>query len=463
MNSLSIFGTGSDAGKSTLAFALTYLVHQHGIRVAPFKAQNISNNSAVADDFGEIAIAQHFAAEAIGIKTSIHMNPILIKSGHKNAAHLIVNGKDVGEKELQQYYDDIDLLKPYVKKSFKKLQKKYDCIIAEGAGSPVELNIMEKDLSNIYVAQEFNTKIILVADIERGGVFASIFGVYALLPKKLKKNVIGVIINKFRGDISLFDDGVAIIEERFGLKVLGVIPYKPFNLGFEDIQSLANYTQNLSKALLRVGVIKLPHISNFNDFEPLIADEELEVSFITHPSEAQSCDVVIVPGSKRVVDDLAWLKERGFEPILLSKEKYILAICGGYEMMHEHILDPWHVESSVVKTEGFGRVKGDVVFEKEKIVTKGTYRLLDAMVDGYEIHNGVSKKRAKKGKNFYGTFLHGFFENDLFRYELFHALHPEYKGYVFKEYKQNAIREFTAHVEEHLDMGMLLDHIKYSN
>ena len=463
MNSLSIFGTGSDAGKSTLAFALTYLIHLHGIRVAPFKAQNVSNNSNVTDDFGEIAIAQHFAAEAIGIKTSVYMNPILIKSGSKNAAHLIVNGKDVGEKELHEYYNDIDLLKPYVKKAFKKLQKKYDCIIAEGAGSPVELNLMQKDLSNIYVAEEFNTKIILVADIERGGVFASIFGVYALLPKKLKKNVIGVIVNKFRGDMSVFDDGVNIIEERFGLKVLGVIPYKPFNLGFEDIQSLANYTQDITKAILRIGIIKLPHISNFNDFEPLIADEELEVIFITSPSETTSCDVIIIPGSKRVVDDLAWLKERGFESILLSKEKYIIAICGGYEMMHEYILDPWHVESSAVKTQGLGRVKGDVIFEKEKIVTKGVYRLLDAMVEGYEIHNGVSKKRAKKSKNFYGTFLHGFFENDLFRYELFNNLNNNYKGYIFKEYKQNAIREFSSHVEEHLDMGFLLDHIKYTN
>jgi adenosylcobyric acid synthase len=461
MNSLSIFGTGSDAGKSTLSFALTYLLHERGIRVAPFKAQNVSNNSQVTDDEGEIAVAQHFAAEAIGIKTTYHMNPVLIKSGTGNAAHLIVHGKSVGEKEVGEYYEDINALKPYVKKSFKKLRKKYDCIVAEGAGSPVELNLMEKDLSNIYVAEEFNTKIILVADIERGGVFASIFGVYALLPKKLKKNVIGVIVNKFRGDLGVFDDGVSIIEERFGLKVLGVIPYKPFNLGFEDIQSITGYTQDTTKALIKVAVIKLPHISNFNDFEPLIADKEIELCFVTSPLEASLCDMVILPGSKKVVDDLAWLRERGFEPLLLSKEKFIFAICGGYEMMHEQILDPWHVESNVKKTLGFGRIKGDVTFEKEKTLSKGTYQLLECIVDGYEIHHGTAKKRAKKGKNFYGTFLHGIFENDAFREKLFSQINPKYKGYAFKPYKQNAIREFCAHVEEHIELGVILDHVKY--
>jgi adenosylcobyric acid synthase len=455
MNSISIFGTSSDAGKSTLSFAITYLLHHRGIKVAPFKAQNVSNNSKVCDDGGEIAIPQHFAAEAIGIPTSHFMNPVLLKSGAKNSAHLIINGESVGEKDVWNYYKDIDTLKPHAKRAFNKLLKEYECIVAEGAGSPVELNLMSKDLSNIYIADEFNTKIILVADIQRGGVFASIYGVYNLLPKKLRANVIGVIVNKFQGDMSLFDEGVRIIEERFGLKVLGVVPFKPFNLGFEDSQSLMGYTQELTQAIIKVGVLKLPHISNFTDFEPLVADAQIELSFISNPSDISTCQVVVIPGSKRVVEDLAWLRERGFESVLNSKEKTIVAICGGYEMMFERILDPWHVESETEVTKGFGRIKGEVVFEKEKIVKKGRYNLFGAIVEGYEIHNGVAKKRAIKKKNLYATFVHGLFDSDEFRYNIFHKIDKHYVGYDFKAYKANAIEAFAKHIDTHVEINFI--------
>lgn len=455
MNSLSIFGTSSDAGKSTLSFAITYLLHHRGISVAPFKAQNVSNNSQVTDDGGEIAIPQHFAAEAIGLKTTTNMNPVLLKSGSKNSAHLIINGKSVGEKDVHAYYRDIKTLRPIVKEAFLKLQNEYDVIVAEGAGSPVELNLMDKDLSNIYVADEFNTKIVLVADIERGGVFASIYGVYKLLPKKLRDNVIGVIVNKFRGDITLFEEGRAIIEKKFGIKVLGVVPYKPFNLGFEDSQSMMSYVQDTSKAKIKAGVIKLPHISNFTDFEPLVSDKEVELSFISNPAEAYACDLIVLPGSKKVVDDLAWLRERGFEHILTSKKQKIVAICGGYEMMFERILDPEGVESELQEVKGFGRIKGDVQFGKDKIVKKGCYYLFGSMIDGYEIHNGVAKKRVVKKKNLYATFVHGIFESDEFRYRLFCKIDENYIGYDFKEYKAKAIKEFAEHINLHVDMDFI--------
>ncbi|OHE00037.1 MAG: cobyric acid synthase CobQ [Sulfurimonas sp. RIFCSPLOWO2_12_FULL_36_74] len=455
MNSLSIFGTSSDAGKSTLSFAITYLLHHRGISVAPFKAQNVSNNSQVTDDGGEIAIPQHFAAEAIGLKTTPSMNPILLKSGGKSKAHMIVNGKSVGNKDVWEYYRDIDALKPIVKEAFLKLKEEYAVIVAEGAGSPVELNLMDKDLSNIFVASEFNTKIILVADIQRGGVFASIYGVYKLLPKKLRDNIIGVIVNKFQGDMSLFDEGRVIIEKKFGIKVLGVVPYKPFNLGFEDSESIMNYVQDTSKAKIRIGVIKLPHISNFTDFEPLVADKEVELSFISNSSEAKGCDVVIIPGSKRVVDDLLWLRERGFEEILTSKKQKIVAICGGYEMMFERILDPDAVESELKEVHGFGRIKGDVLFAKEKIVKKGCYYLFGSMIDGYEIHNAIAKKRVVKKKNLYATFVHGIFESDEFRYRLFYKIDETYEGYNFKEYKAEAIKEFAEHINLHIDLEFI--------
>ena len=459
MNSLSILGTSSDAGKSTLSFAITYLLHHCGLHVAPFKAQNVSNNSQVTDEGGEIAIPQYFAARAIGLKTTTDMNPVLLKSGGKNKAHMIVNGKSVGNKDVWDYYRDIKTLQPIVKKAFENLKKNYECIVAEGAGSPVELNLMDKDLSNIYIADEFNTKIILVADIERGGVFASIYGVYNLLPKKLRKNVIGVIVNKFRGDMSLFDKGRDIIEKDFGIKVLGVVPFRPFNLGFEDSQSIMNYTQNTSKSILKVGVIKLPHISNFTDFEPLVVDEEVELSFISNAKDMATCDLVVIPGSKRVVDDLMWLKKNGFKEILSSKKTKIVAICGGYEMMFENILDPKMVESRFKKVSGFGRIKGDVVFGEEKIVQKGTYRLFNCIVDGYEIHNAIAKKRAKTKKNLYGTFIHGLFDNDDLRYEIFSEINPDYKGYNFKEFKAKAIKDFAEFIALHVDINHIVKKI----
>ena len=456
MHSLSIFGTSSDAGKSTLSFALTYLLHHRGFHVAPFKAQNVSNNSLVTDiDNGEIAIPQAFAAEAIGLQTSSILNPILLKSGGANKAHLIINGKSVGDTDVWAYYRNMKRLKPIVKKAFQTLQNEYECIIAEGAGSPVELNLMDKDLSNIYVAQEFHTKIILVADIQRGGVFASIYGVYNLLPHKLRKNVIGVIINKFQGDMSLFDEGVTIIENDFGIKVLGVVPFKPFNLGFEDSASLMSYTQEISKALIRVGVIKLPHISNFTDFEPLVVDEEIELNFITTPSEAKSCDLIIIPGSKRVVDDLFWLKKQGFEAMVQDKSKHIIAICGGYEMLFENIIDKEQIESSQKSVKGFGRFKGVVHFQKEKILQKGCYNQQGVMVQAYEIHNAVANKRSKKKKNLYGTFLHGIFDNDTFRYKIFHNINTNYKGYNFKNFKQKSIAEFAEHIASHVDIDAI--------
>ena len=461
MNSLSIFGTSSDAGKSTLSFAITYLLQKQGINVAPFKAQNVSNNSQVTDlDAGEIAIPQAFAAESIGLKTRPTFNPILLKSGGKSKAHIIINGKSIQDTDVWEYYRNIKKLRPIVKASFNSLQEEFECIVAEGAGSPVELNLMDKDLSNIYVADEFNTKIVLVADIQRGGVFASIYGVYNLLPNKLRKNVIGVVINKFQGDMSLFDEGIKIIEKEFKIPVLGVVPFKAFNLGFEDSQSLMGYSQDTSRAIIKVGVVKLPHISNFTDFEPLVVDEEVELCFISSASEMDSCDLLILPGSKRVVDDLEWLKERGFENQLKSKKRKLVAICGGYEMMFEKIIDPEGIESEHKEVTAFGRLKGEVTFVQEKVVKKGSYNIFGIMVDGYEIHNGITKKRCKEAKNFYGTFVHGLFDNDAMREYIFKSINTNYQGYNFLEYKRDAIAAFASHINKHIDMQKIVDALR---
>jgi len=433
MHNLSIFGTSSDAGKSTITWVIGRILQEYGYRVAPFKAQNVSNNAHVADDGSEIAIAQHFQAKALGVTTSWHNNPVLLKSGRGSSASLIVGGRSASDKDVRAYYRDLDTLKPIVKEAFEYLDTKYDCVVAEGAGSPVELNLMDKDLSNIFIATEFNTKIILVADIEKGGVFASIYGVYHLLPKALQKNVIGVIVNKFRGDMTLFDEGINIIEKEFGIPVLGVLPYEPFNLGFEDSQSLMGYTQECSKATRHVAVIAYPTMSNYTDFEPLLADPNSCVEFVTANIDLSGFSCIILPGSKRVIEDLAWLKKTGLFTQLQkhhrAKKIDLIGICGGYQMMFEQIIDDKCVEvQNPTTVEALGFIEGDIVFQKEKILKRNG--------DTYEIHHGISKRYPDEYKNdkLYGTFSHGLFIDEWF------------KGYE-KERINNFVEKMKGHLK----------------
>ena len=441
MHNISIFGTSSDAGKSTITWVIGRILQDTGYTVAPFKAQNVSNNAHVADDGSEIAIAQHFQAKALGVATSWHNNPVLLKSGRGSSASLIVGGKVAADKDVREYYRDLNSLKPIVKEAFETLDKKYDCVIAEGAGSPVELNLMDKDLSNIFIASEYNTKIILVADIEKGGVFASIYGVYHLLPEPLRANVIGVIVNKFRGDMSLFDEGVRIIEKEFGIPVLGVLPYEPFNLGFEDSQSLRNYVQDCSKATRHVAVIAYPTMSNYTDFEPLLADPNTCVEFVSSNIDLSGYECIILPGSKRVMQDLAWLKETGlFIQIQRHYEEekiHLIGICGGYQMMFECIIDNECVEVQEPTTVNALRfIDDEIRFQKEKI--------LKSDGDKYEIHHGTSQKypHEYKSKNIYGTFSHGLFVDEW-----------------FKSYEKERITAFVEKMKAHLDSERIVQSV----
>ncbi len=445
MNNISIFGTSSDAGKSTITFVIGKIIQDAGYTVAPFKAQNVSNNAKVCADGSEIGIAQYFQAEVLGVPPSYHLNPILLKSGQKSSASLIVNGKVIASKDVREYYRDLDMLKPAVDKAFSYLSERYDCVVCEGAGSPVELNLMDKDLSNIYVATKFKTKIILVADIEKGGVFASIWGVYNLLPKELHRNVIGVIINKFRGDMSLFDKGVKIIESEFKIPVLGVLPYTPFNLGFEDSQSLLNYQQKNHKNAKKVAVIAYPTMSNYNDFEPLVANPNIALEFISANVPLNGYDEIILPGSKLVINDLKWLKEVGLFEQLKKINKPILGICGGYQMMFRQIVDPDAVETDVPTIEeGLGFIDDEILFQKEKVLKQGYYNIFGKTIKGFEIHHGVSQKYPlsfEKG-NIRGTFVHGLFEDR-----------------EFEEYKQRAVNEFVEKMKSHLDIERILESV----
>jgi len=443
LKNISILGTSSDAGKSTLTFAIAKILQDLGYLVAPFKAQNVSNNSYVADDGSEIAVAQHFQASVLGIPTSYHINPVLLKSGTKNSASLIVEGKVVTNKDVREYYRDIDTLKPAVKNALSYLDAKYDCVVCEGAGSPVELNLMDKDLSNVFVACEFDTKIILVADIERGGVFASIWGVYNLLPTQMRQNVIGVIVNKFRGDITLFDEGIKIIENEFKIPVLGVLPYAPFNLGFEDSASLKNFVQIKPNHTKKVAIINYPTMSNYNDFEPLIADDDILVEFVTSNISLEQFDLVILPGSKLVIKDLKWLKSTGLFSQLQTYKKELLGICGGYEMMFRRIIDDILIENETPTCEeGLGFIDDDIIFQKEKILQKGEFEIFGKTVKGFQIRHGQSEKYPLfyEKNNIKGTFVHGIFDDE-----------------KFEQYKQKTINEFVNIVKEKIDTQKILN------
>ncbi len=462
MKNLSIFGTSSDAGKSTITFVIAKILQDMGISTIPFKAQNVSNNAFVCDDGSEIAVAQYFQATVLGMPTSYHLNPILLKSGRRNTASLIVEGKVVTNKDVREYYKDLDLLKPSVQRCYEYLDSKYDVVVAEGAGSPVELNLMHKDLSNIFIADKYNTKIILVADIEKGGVFASIYGVYHLLPPKLRKNIIGVIVNKFRGDMSLFDEGVRIIEEDFKIPVLGVLPYIPFNLGFEDSLSLKNYTQKRKSSIIKVAVIAYPYMSNYNDFEPLIADESIELEFVESNISLKRFDMIILPGSKLVIKDLKWLKETGLFDKIKNYSKKIVGLCGGYEMMFEKLYDRYALESDQKSIEeGFSFIDDKIIFEKEKTLKKANYEISNCKIEGFEIHHGQSQKYPLFYENneIFGTFIHAFFDNDNIRNRVFKKINSNYKEFNYKVYKQNEIDSFILNLKQRLDVKKIVEAI----
>jgi len=454
LHNISIFGTASDAGKSTLTFVIARALQKRGINTVPFKAQNVSNNSHVADDGSEIALSTWFQASVLGVKTGWHLNPVLLKSGEANRTSLIVGGREIGEKDVHSYYREIDTLKPVVEEGFTALNRAYNVVVAEGAGGCVELNLLDKDLSNTFIAERFGTKIILVADIEKGGVFAQVYGTVSLMKAQFRENLIGVIINKFRGDRRLFDDGVKIIEKEFGVPVLGVLPYLPFNLGFEDSASLQNYTQK-PDARIRVGVIRFPHISNFTDFEPLILDDEVQVSFID--SALDQYDIICLPGSKRVAEDLAWMRAHGIDRDLARFQGEIVAICGGYEMLHESLHDSAGVEKAGC-FRGLGLVPGAVVFRPEKIVRRNTIDLDGIVLSGYEIRYGRSELHdtCYRKEHLFGTFLHALFDNDTFRKMLFRKIDPGYKGYRFAQRRAEVIDRFVDAMEKELDMERIV-------
>jgi len=367
-----------------------------------------------------------------------------------------VNGLVHQNQTVVAYYNEIDHLKEHVRHALTELQQNYELVIAEGAGLPVELNLLDKDLANTFVAKSFNTKNILVADIERGGVFASIYGTLELMDPVMRNNLIGVIINKFRGDRRFFDAGEKIIEERFRIPVLGVVPYMPLNIDMEDSQSLGNYQQRLDDVKIRVAVIAYPGLSNYNDLDALMADGQLYVELIHAYRPLEGFDMVLLPGSKTVIRDLQWLKGQGLFKEIQQFKKPVFGICGGYQMLCNQLHDPDALEHETAGIEtGLGLIDDCVVYQHPKILTNGHYRLFSYLsIKGYEIHCGrmANYPLYYQEGNVAGTHIHGVFDDDLFRSDYFKAINSTYQSYAYGVYRELAIQNFADTVAQHIDI-----------
>lgn len=445
---LMVQGSSSSAGKSLLVTAFCRIYARRGIKVAPFKAQNMSNNAAVCADGSEIGRAQALQAAAAGIAPTADMNPVLIKPEADSRSQVIVMGRPWLTLEARNYYEKKQILWSYVTQSLDRLRASYDLVIAEGAGSPVELNLKRGDIVNMAVAKYTNAPVLLVGDIDRGGVFAQLLGTLWLFDSEERDLLRGFVVNKFRGDLTLFQDGIQIIEEKGGVPVLGVIPYlRGLSLPDEDAVSVevaARAAQPASTSQIDIAILALPRIANFDDFDALRAEPDVHIRHIDSVEKLGTPDAIIIPGTKSTMADINWLRETGLADAVIEFAKNggeVVGICGGYQMLGQSIHDPHHVESKNDSTDGLGLLPTITTFTQ----TKATYQvrarilnfalLMDEMIQGYEIHMGETESQSQwleilsrngeqvkvldgsissNGK-VWGCYLHGLFVNDSFR------------------------------------------------
>jgi len=446
---LMVQGSSSSAGKSLLVTALCRIYAHRGIKVAPFKAQNMSNNAAVCTDGSEIGRAQALQAVASGIEPTADMNPVLLKPEADSRSQVIVMGHPWQTLEAKNYYEKKQILWGYVTQSLNRLRASYELVIIEGAGSPVELNLKRGDIVNMAVAKYANAPVLLVGDIDRGGIFAQLLGTHWLLDSEEQKLMRGFIVNKFRGDLSLFDDGIQIIEERSGTPVLGVIPYlRGLSLPDEDAVSVevaSHAAQSAATSQTDIAVLALPRIANFDDFDSLRAESNVHIRHVDSVEKLGNPHAIIIPGTKSTMADLQWLRQTGLADAIIgfaNNGGEVVGICGGYQMLGQSIHDPHHVESKNDSTDGLGLLPTITTFAQ----TKATYQvrakilsfasLTDELMQGYEIHMGETQSQSQwleivsrngeqvkaldgsvssNGK-VWGCYLHGLFANDSFRY-----------------------------------------------
>lgn len=445
-----IQGTGSYVGKSLIVAGLCRIFKKDGFDVVPFKAQNMSLNSFVTREGGEMGRAQVVQAEAAGIEPHVDMNPILMKPNTDIGAQIIIHGKVCRNMSATQYHQYKKRALRAVKESFYRLKERYELMVIEGAGSPAEINLRKNDIVNMGMAEIADCPVILVGDIDKGGVFASLIGTLELLSQEEKKRIKGFIINKFRGDIRLLQPGLDFLEKKTGLPVIGVIPYfKDFYLQEEDGVSVEKVGLSPKKGEIKIAVLFLPHISNFTDFDALEKEPEVEFRYIRPGDLIPASDLVIIPGSKNTIGDLTYLRKSRYDKTILKhhqKGGFVIGICGGYQMLGRLISDPFKVETNRKSITGLGLLNVETTLEKEKVTSQVEARLFrknllpwkTGKISGYEIHMGTTDRKnntpplftivkkevrnvriedgaiSKDGK-VWGTYIHGIFDNDEFR------------------------------------------------
>jgi len=508
---LMVQGTSSSAGKSLLVTALCRIYARRGIKVAPFKAQNMSNNAAVCADGSEIGRAQALQAAAAGLAPSVDMNPVLIKPEADSRSQVILMGRPWHTLEAKTYYEKKEILWEHVTAALDRLRDAYDLVIIEGAGSAAEINLRRGDIVNMAVARYANAPVLLIGDIDRGGIFAQLLGTLWLLDPDERALVRGLVVNKFRGDLALFSDGVQILEEKGGVPVLGVLPYlKQLNLPDEDAVSVEESlhkveprrhedTETKNKNLrdsvppwlgssIDIAVLALPRISNFDDFDPLKAELGVTLRYVSSVSEFGHPNAVIIPGTKSTIADLDWLRQTGLAEAVTTFAKSggaVVGICGGYQMLGEAIDDPHHVESKLEHTSGLGLLPVHTEFSKEKATFQAQARinyqrgwmlqLDESTLSGYEIHMGetpsqtswleISSRNGQQVKiadgsvssdgKIWGCYLHGIFVNDEFRHAWLESLGWERRASSQSEIFNQSLEMLADAVEGALNMDLL--------
>ena len=490
-----IQGTMSNAGKSLLTAGLCRIFRQDGYRVAPFKSQNMALNSYITSEGLEMGRAQVMQAEAAGIEPSVLMNPILLKPTNDTGSQVIVNGEVLGTMSARDYFKYKKNLVPDIMKAFRALAEKNDIIVIEGAGSPAEINLKTDDIVNMGMAKMADAPVLLAGDIDRGGVFAQLYGTVELLEPEERNRIRGLIINKFRGDKTILDPGIEMLEKKCGIPVVGVAPY--LDIQVEDEDSLTErFDRDQETGLIDIAVIRIPRISNFTDFNPLESIPGVSLRYVKHTSDLKNPDVIILPGTKNTMEDLRWLRESGMEALILKaadRGTLIFGICGGYQMLGETLSDPHGVEAGG-SMRGMGLLPMDTIFAEKKTRTQVTGRFLDLDGDyetlseveftGYEIHmgdsvrrnpakpctsvrDGVTGKEKTEGtftRNVCGTYVHGIFDKEETALALIRAAGKKkgvdvsrMEGVDFASFKEQQYDILAAELRKHLDIKKIYE------
>lgn len=481
-------GTGSDVGKSIIATAFCRIFLQDGYQPAPFKAQNMALNSFITADGLEIGRAQAVQAEAARVDCQTDMNPLLLKPSGDKTSQVVLNGKAIGNQSAYAYFrkEGRDELRQAVHQAFDRLEGKYNPIVMEGAGSIAEVNLREIDLVNMSMAMYAGADVILIADIDRGGVFASVYGTVMLMNEEERKHIKGIIINKFRGDARLFESGIKIIEDLCKVPVLGVVPqYTDIHIEEEDSVVLQTKSMNAERGKINVVVILLKHLSNYTDFNVLERDPRVHLFYSNNTEEVEKADIILIPGSKNTISDLYEMRKNGLAQSIINARKNgatVVGICGGYQMMGQEVCDPFHVESEIERFPGLGLLPTTTIMGKEKVTRQTEFTFLDQPqpCKGYEIHMGSTRpiegtkskpvNHTEEGQTdgyyvdnkCFGTYIHGILDNSNV---IEHILAP-YTDKLNEEpldlaqFKEEQYDKLADHVRQHVNMDLLYKILK---